>query len=148
MREGRRYRKKHLLPGRAPPTSAQSLKAARASAGRRELTAGAGERLTGVPVPRPAEAVRGPRAVHLGLRERGPNPARLPHSAPRFPRAASPSGRQYLGRVADLPATRTLPGLHGGAGRAAGTTADPEVDATLVTALLPPCACVERGRCP
>lgn len=30
MREGRRYRKKHLLPGRAPPTSAQSLKAARA----------------------------------------------------------------------------------------------------------------------
>lgn len=60
------------------------------------------------------------------------------------PRAAPPSERQYLGRVADLPAAGTLPGLHCRAGRAVRTPADPEVDATLFSALAP-CACVEEA---
>lgn len=96
--------------------------------------------------PSPARAGRAqaPRLPPRRRQKQPLSPTGLPHSSRRVPPppAAPPSERQYLGRIADLPAAGTLPGLHGGAGRAVRTTADPEVDATVFAALAPR-ACVE-----
>lgn len=131
MGEGRRYREEHLLPGHSPRKAARKASRAPSPRPRGSSRLGRARVDRNPPIPGPPRAC----ACRLPLSGNNPKPQRVPTDS------TAATERQYLGRVADLPAAGTLPGLHGGTGRAVRTTADPEVEATPFAAPAPG-ACV------